>query len=70
MNIKAIRTKADYRASLANIETLMRAKSRTPNGDRLDVLVALVEAYERLHFPMKLPNALKIIKHRPLHRSI
>ena len=62
MNIKPIRTKADYRAALKDIESLMDAKSRTPDGDRLDVLVTLVEAYERAHFPMELPDAVDAIK--------
>lgn len=64
MNIKPIRTRTDYRAALAEIETLMTAKPRTPQGDRLDVLVILVEAYERAHFPMDLPDAVEAIKFR------
>ncbi len=47
MNIKPIRTKADYLAALKEIESLMTAKVNTPQGDRLDVLATLVEAYER-----------------------
>jgi HTH-type transcriptional regulator/antitoxin HigA len=64
MNIKPIRSKADYRAALKDIESLMTAKSRTPEGDRLDVLVTLVEAYERTHFPMDLPDAVDAIRFR------
>ncbi len=64
MNIKPIRTRADYRAALKGIESLMHAKPRTPDGDRLDVLVTLVEAYERIHFPMALPDAVEAIKFR------
>ena len=64
MNIKPIRTKVDYRAALKDIESLMDAKSRTSDGDRLDVLVTLVEAYERAHFPMELPDAVDAIKFR------
>ncbi|HEX6834676.1 MAG TPA: transcriptional regulator [Rudaea sp.] len=64
MNIKPIRTKADYRGALAEIESLMTAKARTPQGDRLDVLVTLVEAYERTHFPMDLPDAVEAIRFR------
>jgi HTH-type transcriptional regulator/antitoxin HigA len=51
MNIKPVKTKADYRAALEEIESLMTAKTNTPEGDRLDVLATLVEAYERTHFP-------------------
>jgi HTH-type transcriptional regulator / antitoxin HigA len=64
MTIKPIRTKADYKAALKTIEALMRAKANTPEGDRLDVLVTLVEAYERAHFPMDLPDAVDAIKFR------
>jgi HTH-type transcriptional regulator/antitoxin HigA len=47
MNIKPIRTKADYKAALKTIESLMSAKANTLEGDHLDGLVTLVEAYER-----------------------
>jgi antitoxin component HigA of HigAB toxin-antitoxin module len=46
MEIKPIRTKADHRAALKEIEALMSARPGTPGGDRLDVLVTLVEAWE------------------------
>ncbi|MBS1784316.1 MAG: transcriptional regulator [Acidobacteria bacterium] len=62
MDIKPIRTKTDYRATLREIETLMTAKAGSPEGDRLDVLVTLVEAYERVHFPMDLPDPIEAIK--------
>lgn len=64
MDIKPIRTKADYRAALKAVESLMGAKVRTPEGDRLDVLVTLIEVYERQHFPMDLPDAVEAIKFR------
>ena len=64
MNITPIRTKADHKAALKVIESLMSAKANTPEGDRLDVLVTLVEAYERAHFPMDLPDAVDAIKFR------
>jgi HTH-type transcriptional regulator/antitoxin HigA len=64
MDIKPIRTKTDYRAALADIESLMNAAPRTPQGDRLDVLATLVEAYEHTHFPMDLPDAVDAIKFR------
>ena len=64
MDIKPIRTKTDYRAALKAVESLMGAKARTPQGDRLDVLVTLIEGYERQHFPMDLPDAVEAIKFR------
>jgi HTH-type transcriptional regulator/antitoxin HigA len=62
MEIKAIHTEADYRATLREIEALMTATMGSPEGDRLDVLVTLVEAYERTHFPMDLPDPIEAIK--------
>lgn len=62
MNIKPIKTKVDYRTALKAIESLMTAKPNTPEGERLDVLVTLVEAYERKHYPMDLPDPVEAIK--------
>lgn len=64
MEIKPIKTDADYRATLAEIDGLMSAKLNTPEGDRLDVLVTLVEAYEARHFPLDLPDPVEAIKFR------
>ena len=64
MEIKPIRTKADHRAALKEIETLMSARPRTPGGERLDVLVTLVEAWEKKHYPMALPDPVEAIKFR------
>ena len=55
MEIKPIVTRADHRATLKEIELLMSARAGTPDGDRLDVLVTLVEAWERKRFPMDRP---------------
>lgn len=62
MDIKPIRNEADYIAALRDIEELMTAGPDTPEGDRLDVLVTLVEAYERNHFPVDLPDPVEAIK--------
>ena len=64
MEIKPIRTKADYRAALKEVETLMTARAGTPEGERLDVLVTLLEAYERKRFPLDLPDPIEAIKFR------
>lgn len=45
MDIKLIVTDADYRAALKEIESLMSASSDTPEGEKLDIMVALIEAY-------------------------
>jgi HTH-type transcriptional regulator/antitoxin HigA len=62
MNIKPIHSEADYHATLREIETLMCASAGSEEGERLDVLVTLVEAYERVHFPMDLPDPIEAIK--------
>ena len=64
MEIKPIRTKADYRAALKEIEALMSARAGTPEGGRLDVLVTLVEAYEKKHYRFDLPDPVEAIKFR------
>ncbi len=64
MEIKSIRTKADHRAALKQIEALMSARPGTPEGERLDVLATLVEAYEKKHFPMELPDPVEAIRFR------
>jgi HTH-type transcriptional regulator/antitoxin HigA len=64
MDIHPIKTEADYRRTLREVETLMMAELGTEAGDRLDVLVTLIEAYERTHFPMNLPDAVEAIKFR------
>ena len=62
MDIKPVRTKRDHEAALREIETLMTARRGTPEGDRLDVLATLVEAYEAKHFPLDLPDPVEAIK--------
>ncbi len=64
MNIKPIKTRADYKAAMKAVESLMSARANSPEGDHLDVLVTLIEAYERKHFPMDLPDAVEAIKFR------
>jgi HTH-type transcriptional regulator/antitoxin HigA len=64
MDIRPIKTEADYRRTLAEIDTLMTAKPGTKEGDRLDVLTTLVEAWESAHFPMDLPDAIEAVKFR------
>lgn len=64
MDIKPIKTDSDYRAVLKEIESLMTAAADTPEGERLDILVTLVEAYERKHVPLDLPDPVEAIKFR------
>lgn len=62
MDIRPIKTDADYRAALNDIENLMMAEPDTVEGEKLDILVTLVEAYEANHFPMDLPDPVEAIK--------
>ena len=62
MNIRPIRTRADYRAALRQIEKVMNAKAHSPAGETLDVLTTLIEAYERKHFALEHPDPIDAIK--------
>ena len=62
MEIKPIKTDSDYCEVLKEIETLMMASPDTAEGERLDVLVTLVEAYESKHYPLDLPDPVAAIK--------
>lgn len=60
--IQPIRTKADYRAALRDVEQHWEAEPGTPAGDRVDVLVTLIEAYEAKHFPIPAPDPIAAIE--------
>ena len=64
MRLKPIKTDADHGAALREIERLWGAKEGTPDGDRLDILTTLVEAYEETHFPIDMPDPIEAIKFR------
>jgi len=61
MNIKPVKTSADYKNALKEIDSLMRAETDTPDGEKLDVLVTLVNAWERKHFPVDLSDTVDTI---------
>ena len=63
MDISPIKTQRDHRRALKEIEGLMTARRGTPQGDRLDVLVTLVEAWEAKHYPLDLPDPVAAIKY-------
>ena len=64
MNIRPVKTESDYRAALKEIDTLMTAEAGSPEGDRLDVMVILVQAYEQENYPMDFPDPVEAIKFR------
>ena len=70
MDIKPIRTKAEYRTALAEIERLFDAAPGTPDGDRLDVWATLVEAYEAQHEPIPLPDPIEAIRYHMESRGL
>ena len=62
--VKPIRSEADYEAALAEVQRLWGASSGTPEGDRLDVLATLIDAYESEHHPIDPPDPIEAIKFR------
>ena len=64
MNLKPIKTDADHEAALLEIERLWDAEDGTADGDRLEILTTLVEAYEETHFPIGMPDPIEAIKFR------
>ena len=64
MTIKPIKSDKDHHQALLEIERLWGAPEGTPRGDRLEVLLTLVEAYERVHHPIDPPNPLDAIRFR------
>ncbi|MGB6722286.1 MAG: transcriptional regulator [Terracidiphilus sp.] len=64
MQIRPIRTEADHKAALLEIERLWGASDGSADGDRLEVLVTLVEAFEESHFPVDVPDPIEAIKFR------
>jgi HTH-type transcriptional regulator/antitoxin HigA len=61
---RPIRSKRDYEAALKEVERLWGARAGTRDGDRLDVLATLIDAYEAKHFPMDPPDPIDAIKFR------
>src|SRR6185295_4405303 len=62
MDIRPIKTKADYRTALKEVERLWKAEPGTADGDRVDVLVTLIEAFEARHFPIPAPDPIAAIE--------
>ena len=66
MNIRPIHTHADYKAALKDVSALIDRDPApgTPQGDRLDVLTTLIQAYEARHVPIDAPDPVEAIKFR------
>lgn len=63
MNIKSIEGEAEYDAALAAIDSLMDSAPGTTEGNKLEALVTLVEAYEAKHWPIEAPDPILLIEH-------
>jgi HTH-type transcriptional regulator / antitoxin HigA len=64
MEIKPIRSEADYDAALRRIEEVWDAPQGSADADELDILATLVDAYERAHYPIDLPDPIEAIRFR------
>ena len=66
MDIRPIRTDADYQAALREVAPCFETEPETgsPDGDRFEVMLTLIEAYEAKHFPIDLPDPVDAIKFR------
>jgi len=64
MNIRPIKTKRNHVDALKRIDELWTAKPNTPEGDELEVLSTLIEAYENLHHAIEAPDPIAEIKFR------
>ncbi len=64
MDIRPVKTKKDHVNALKRIEQLMGAKANSPEGDELDILVTLVEAFEAKHYAIDAPDPIAAIQHR------
>src|SRR6266704_2729470 len=70
MEIKPIKNDADYQAALEEIERLFDAAPDTPDGDRLEVLTTLVEAYEEKHYNIPMPDPIEAILYHMESRGL
>lgn len=70
MQIRPIKSKADHRAALKEIDRLMDAKPGTPAGDRLDILTTLVDHYESQHEPVDPPDPIDALRYHMESRGL
>lgn len=64
MEIKPIKNQRDYDRALRRVETLWKSPEGSAESDELDVLATLIEAYERAHYPIDMPDPVEAIKFR------
>lgn len=64
MNIRAIKTEADYNQALKRLETIFHAPADSEEGDEAEILSILIEKYEDEHYPIEAPDPIEAIKFR------
>ena len=64
MTIKLIKTEEDYNEAMARLEVIFDAKMGSPEGDELEILGMLIDNYEKIHYPIGLPDPIEAIKFR------
>jgi HTH-type transcriptional regulator/antitoxin HigA len=62
MDIKPIKNSTDYEDTLKRVDELMDAEADTPEGDELEVLALMVDAYEETHYPIDAPDPIEYLK--------
>lgn len=70
MDIQPIKTEADYEAALKKVESLFDAAPGTPEGDCLEILTTLVEAYEEKNYSISFPDPIEAIKYHLESRGL
>jgi len=64
MNIRPIKTELDYNKALERLEVIFDAKKGTKEGDELEILSILIERYEKVKYPIEMPDPIEAIKFR------
>jgi len=64
MDIRPIRSQRDHAQALREVERLWGARSGTPEADKLEILVTLIDAYEAKHHPIDPPDPIDAIRFR------
>ncbi len=70
MTPKVIKTEKEYESALTRINEIMDADPGTPEGEELELLVTLVQVYEKAKHPIEPPDPLEAIKFRMEQRSL
>lgn len=70
IDVKPIRTAAEHEAALAEVERLWGSPADTPEGDSLDIIATLIDAWEQEHYPMDPPDPVEAIKFRMAQQGL